>query len=265
MSSDSIFPTPVEIVMEITMSKDRISWLIVEGDGDERLFRSRPFPTPIKIAPASGWEGVIYVLTNVVQAQVTVVGLIDRDYRDHCACQPSFANLVLSDLRDIEVMLFWSPALQRVIAEKGSPGKLPRQADGSVDLDLIRRTISATCFGLGKLRILCNMQTKPILFCGMTHAKFINDFTLTLDEETLIQHLNGRSKGKAYLSLSDWRAAQQLTWTDSSFNAPEYVCHGHDLMSTLAIALRRLWGTHGGTMDGDDITPLFRIAYTDLD
>lgn len=258
------FPSPPEIVMEILMSRDQKIWFIVEGENDERFFRSRPFPYPPKIAPAGGWEAVRYVLTEVAAAQKSarVLGLVDRDYRDHCGCQLNLNNLVLTDYRDIEVMMFWSSAFERVVAEKGSAGKLPKLNDGNINFDEIRARISDACISLGKLRIFCNLHKKPVSFEELTYTKIINDRTLAIEKNTLIGHLNGKNTGGAHLTVSEWEEAQAIAWTNTHFYEPQFICQGFDLMSALAISLRKLWGSHGGDLDGHNITALFRIAYT---
>lgn len=258
--------TAGEIVTEIMMSRDNLSWLAVEGYSDEILLRSRNFSNPVKIVVGQGWEGVrdILVEHSKIKASSVVVGLVDRDYRDHCGRQLTVGTIVLTDMRDIENMMFNSSALVRVLSEHASIHKIPSQADGKIDAQSIRAQIYSAATQIGRLRIYCEQNNFYISFKDIDHKKIICDRTLTIDVPALLAHINGKNIGKKTLTSADWTTAQTLQWP-GNLNQDEFISNGHDVMAIVALTLRRMWGTLGGKIDGDAMECFFRIGYSDSD
>ncbi|MCR3960589.1 DUF4435 domain-containing protein [Aeromonas veronii] len=260
--------TPSEIVTEITMSKESTPWLAVEGDSDERLLRTRRYPQPLKIVVGYGWEGVIKIIEEYSKADTTaaakvkLVGIIDRDYRDHLSCQTSHERIVLTDFRDIENMLFNSSALKRVISEYASNTKIPRDGSGIPKIEEIKSLIYNSSIMLGKFRIYCQINDKYVDFKKLDYVKFVCDRSLSIDAQKFINHLAGKNPGKN-LSISDWNSAQKLSWNDEKLNAPQFIANGHDVMALLCLSLRKMWGSLGGEMTIDKVEPIFRVGYSD--
>lgn len=260
------FATPSEIVTEIIMSREKSPWLAVEGLSDQMMLRSRNFSRPVKIVVGYGWEGVRDILVEFFKekSDAVLVGLVDRDYRDHCGCQISMASLVMTDMRDVENMMFNSSALSRVFSEYGSASKLPVRADGKVDVDGIRDKIYSTAVQLGKFRIYCEQNSFGIGFREIDHKKFVCDRTLSLNVPAFLAHVNRKNQGRSSLGMPDWTSSQLLSWS-GSLGGNEFVANGHDVMAIAALALRRLWGTRGGDIDGQSMEGSFRIGYSDAE
>ncbi|HMY98214.1 MAG TPA: DUF4435 domain-containing protein [Nitrospira sp.] len=258
-------PTPSEVVTEIVMSRDRRPWLAVEGDSDERLLRTRTYPVHPKIVIGYGWEGVrdIILEFHKEESRSIVIGLIDRDYRDHFDEQIQHSKIILSDFRDIENMLFNSSALARVVSEYGSDNKVPKTPQGEIDSNSVRDKIYATSVKLGKLRIFCQSKFPKLSFKKIEHKKFVCDKTLALNPNTLLAHLSGKNPGQPIPTNAQWEEAQLMTWPSEHLNSPQFVANGHDVMAILCIALRRIWGTNGGDLDIESIEGSFRIGYSD--
>lgn len=256
--------TPSEIVTEIVMSAESTPWLAVEGDSDERLLRTRRYLKPLKIVVGYGWEGVVNIVEeyNKTTSKAKLIGIIDRDYRDHLNCQAEHENIVLTDFRDIENMLFNSSALKRVISEYTSNKKIPMNEGGIPNTDEIKRLIYNSSTMLGKFRIYCQANDKFIDFKTIDYAKFICDRTLSIDAPKFIRHLAGKNPGK-FLSIKDWDEAQKLSWDDEKLNKPQFIANGHDVMALLCLSFRKMWGTLGGEMTMDKVEPIFRIGYSD--
>ena len=182
-----------EIVTEIVMSQDGIPWLAVEGDTDERFFRSRNFRCRVKIVVAVGWEGVREVLVKAGRERhaAIVVGVIDRDYRDHSNTQPVVERLVLTDRRDIEGMMFWSVGFHRVFDECGSREKMPKDERKAIDYGDMRRVIARECEVMGRFRAHCFLSGKAVSFKDLDYLKFVDDRTLRIDVEDFLSHLRG--------------------------------------------------------------------------
>ncbi len=263
----SPYQYPCEIVTEIEMSRDAIPWLTVEGDTDERLFRSRRFPRNVKIVAADGWEGVRDVLigANNCQHNTIVIGVIDRDYRDQNNSQPMVRGLILTDLRDIEGVMFWSSALHRVYCELGSLEKLPKRTRGEVDYSLIRKQIISTCAKIGLFRSYCYMSGQSVSFRELNYAKFICDRSLNLEVSRFLDHLRGRNSGTNRIDNTAWDEAQSAKHLRQEYRDPKWICHGHDLMAMVTISLRRMWGSNGGQVSREEIESNFRVGFSDAE
>lgn len=261
----SLYEYSHEIVTEIVMSRDGIPWLAVEGATDERFFRSRKFQRDVKIVVATGWEGVKDVLIGANQCKHNsiVVGLIDRDYRDHNGSQPIIQGLVLTDLRDIEGMMFWSSALHRVYCELGSLAKLPKCDQEEIDYGAIRTQITSSCQKLGKFRAHCFVSGQNVSFNDLDYAKFVCDKSLSLDVVKFLAHLRGRDNGAHCIDESGWTISQAGDCLRKEHSDTQSICHGHDLMALVSISLRRMWGSKGGSISRDDIESIFRVGYGD--
>ncbi|MGZ8175410.1 MAG: hypothetical protein ACXWT8_19555 [Methylobacter sp.] len=257
--------TPSEIVTEIIMSRDSLPWLTVEGDSDERLLRDRTYPVQLKIIIGYGWEGVRDILVEYAKSKhhAKLLGLIDRDYRDHLNCQFSHKCLILTDFRDVENMMFNSSALVRVISEYASISKIPKTQLGGVDLNFIRNCIYGVSIKLGKLRIYCEDKSLDICFKKIEHKKFVCDSSLSIDASKFLAHLNGKNPGKVYLTLDDWNNAQALSWPNAQLNQPQFIANGHDVMALLCLAFRKMWGTKGGEITPEIVESSFRLGFSD--
>jgi hypothetical protein len=261
----SLFQNPHEIVTEIVMSRDGIPWLTVEGDTDERFFRSRKFQRDVKIVVAAGWEGVrdVLISANACQHSTIVVGVIDRDYRDHTNSQPIIRGLVFTDLRDIEGMMFWSSALHRVYCELGSFAKLPKYHHEKVDYSQIRTQITSACEKIGRFRAHCFVSGQSVSFKDLDYAKFVCDRSLNLDVSKFLAHIRGRDNGTHIIDETGWNIAQTAEHLHKEYSDPKWLCHGHDLMAFVAISLRRIWGSRGGGISREDIESVFRVGFGD--
>lgn len=263
MSDFSQFAT--EIVTEIQMSHSNRKWLILEGDTDEKIFLARPLSSVARTVVAKGWENVLYVVTSCDDFERKVVlGLIDRDYRDFDSSQPSHSNLVITDYRDIENILFESNALVRVYTEYGSRTKLPCDHCGSLDYSQIRDVLSKVAIRLGRFRAYCHKHQIAISFKEIEHTKFVDDRTLQLNSSAFLRHLKGNPDNNGIEIDSHWNSSSG-DWLPESLNTPVLVRHGHDLMAMVAVSLRRKWGTHGGRFDRKEIEKLFRLAIDDTE
>lgn len=254
---------PGEIVTEIAMSKLYNTWLILEGISDERLFLARYFSKDVRAVVARGWENVISIVTGCEKMEnKRVFGLIDRDYRDLKALQPTNANITITDYRDIENMLFESSALLKVYSEYGSISKLPKTESGRINIEAVKEELSEVAYKLGMFRAYCYANDINVCFDNIDHAKFIDDRDLSLNVKRFKNHIAGKPENKDLIFAIDWEETQS-NWIPESIKSPVYVRHGHDLMSIIAISFRKRFASKGGAFSQEDIESFFRIAAND--
>jgi len=93
-----------------------------------------------------------------------VIGVIDRDYHEYSGSSVFPNNIIKTDLRDLEVILFESnEALNRVLVKYGgSLSKYPKISDGiNIDFDQVRDLIYQRTEIIGKVRyqkVVNNLQ-----------------------------------------------------------------------------------------------------------
>lgn len=249
------------------MSRESTPWLAVEGATDERLLRGKDFGQRIKIVVGAGWEGVVEILRDVApcKGKKIVVGLIDRDYRDQNMSQPVIDGLVLSDYRDIECVMFWSSALQKVFCEHAAIGKLPKLADNEIDFSTVRDVIGSVSERLGKFRAYCFVSDLHVSFRGLDFPKFVCDRSMKFDHESFLQNLRGRNPTITQIDTTLWASSQKGTHLKTEYSSRQMICNGHDIMNLVALSLRRMWGSCGGKLSGHDLEASFRLAYEHID
>lgn len=255
-----VIQLPGEIITEIEMSNTYSIWLILEGYSDEKLFLSKTFSKEIKAVVAFGWENVTEIIHGCDgMVAKTVIGLIDRDYRDLNNTQPVHNNIIMTDYHDIENILFESKALEKVYCEYGSINKMPKHKSGKINYEEIRKELSDVAYKLGMFRAYCFANGFNISFKLIDHTKFISDRDLSINEKKLITHLAGKQENRESVLRIEWKKTQG-NWVPDNLSSPVYIRHGHDLMSVIAISFRRKWGSKGGALTREDVEAYFRIA-----
>lgn len=249
-----------EIITEISMSHIFKSWLVLEGESDEKLLTPTIISTKAKSIVANGWDNVVTIVTSCKTfSGKKVIGLIDRDYRDWNNTQVSDECIVLTDYRDIENILFESSAFKKVIVEYGSKSKLPKYPDHRIKFDEIKQEINNASLFIGRLRAFCFINNTGICFNRLDHIKFIDDRTLEIDEKKLVNHLRGHKDNSSNMALFDINQIKS-DWIPSTFNNSYFIRNGHDIMDILVIAFKRKWGSHGSSLKRENIESSFRLG-----
>jgi len=247
------------------MSSDHKPWLILEGDSDASFFRTRKIVKSPKLIVAIGWENVVEIVQATRNENISnyVFGVIDRDYREALGEQHEFNYVVNTDFRDLEIMLLYSKAYERVVCELGSTYKLPHINETEINFTETRDCIIEISTTLGRFRFYCQQVKSGVSFAEIDHSKFIDYRTLILDPQALINHLNGKNIGVENLTIESWHASQNNQMPES-INSDKFINHGHDTMTILGLALRRMWGTVSSKDScRENIEKLFRIGFSD--
>lgn len=253
--------TTEEIITEILMSHEKKPWLILEGISDETFFLTKKLPLTLNTIPAFGWENVVAIVSKVLEENITdsVFGFIDRDYREELGIEVNEDMIVISDFRDLEISMFESEALHKILVELGSSDKLPQLECGTIDINNIKNSIYAIASKIGALRYYSLKERLNYKLKDLNFTKFICKKTLTINNNHLIAQINSISKSKINTEI-----------LDAAFNVPlpdrlqdvRNLCCGHDVIELLGISLRRLWGTNNsGVVDKKMLSAHFRIGY----
>lgn len=251
-----------EIVTEISMSDSKNPWLIVEGASDGVFFSTKTLSKPSNVVVALGWENVVGVISKIVEESIakSVFGFIDRDYRDELGIVVQDDYIVKTDFRDLEISLFESTALHRLIVEYGSKFKLPKASNDCIDIETVKHRIYSVAHEIGRLRYFSLKSGLNFSIKKLDFSKFIDERTLALNKSNLVAQLNSNSKSRISLSELEEMLVAELP---SRLLDSKNLCSGHDVIELLGISLRKMWGTNNsGDVCRERLEKFFRIGYS---
>ena len=268
--SNGIEQSVEEMVTEIAMSSDNKPWLILEGASDKKFFLSR-LPGTIRFFVAQGWERVVALVNKVEDEKIrAILGVIDRDYREELGIELHSDNIVMTDYRDIEVMMFFSGAFRKIVVEKASQDKLLKFPNGEINYEKVRKSIVDIAVPIGRFRFYCQKED--------INAKFSDsnsdiDFSKILDYQkafnfkskySYVEHLKNKyQKENQHLKKNDWAQAQVLL-LPSRLQDEKFIVSGHDLMEIFGMSLRRKWGNKNkNEVTREKLEELLRVSYPD--
>lgn len=263
-----------ELITEMSMSYSYSMHLVVEGETDQKFFCSvfnSHACVNIICAPGTGSEGVIEIVQKVDiensknNRKIDALGIIDRDYRIPLETIPNNSNILLTDLRDLECMMFASPCLGHVLNELGSLVKL-KNAGGETS---IRTTIVAACKPVAELRYHSHLAKLHLNFQKLNYEKFVDKKTLTVDEGRLIAHIAGgqvedpkKIDNKTAVEAKRSCASAKESSGSKYFTDDLLLCRGHDLMTVIALGLRSAWGSKSASEASVSLVEgHFRVAF----
>ncbi|NTS77158.1 DUF4435 domain-containing protein [Catenovulum sp. SM1970] len=254
--------TAEEIVTEISMSESQKPWLVVEGDSDGVFFSTKTLEKTPNTIVALGWENVVGVISQVIEESIAkaVFGFIDRDYREELGVVVDENYIVTTDFRDLEISLFESTSLHRLIVEYGSKFKLPLDSNEEIDINAVKIKIYSIASKMGRLRYFSLKEGYNYPIKKLDFSKFVDSKTLELNEGKLINQINSKSDTKidADILSTIFEAGLPKRLLDV-----KNISSGHDVVELLGLALRKVWGTNNsGDVAREKLESSFRIGYS---
>jgi len=236
------------------------TFLLVEGSTD-KVFYDRfvdKNQCTLIVNSVPGKQRVLEVLNSLENSNFEgILAIVDADFDRLTAVVSDPPNLIRTDTHDLETMLLNSPALEKVIAEYGSEKKI-EEFGRDIRLTLLEAGVS-----IGYLRWVSQLDTLNLKFEGIEFSHFIDEKTLTINNEKLIQEVKNKSQ-KPALNNKD---LQQRLMNQRSDNHDRWqVCCGHDLVEILYLALRKAIGSgkvpsRKKDKDENPLEPPLRLAY----
>jgi hypothetical protein len=255
-------PLPFEIATEISMI--RTIWagpiMLVESDGDCRIYEKVLEERDWRLIPSGGWEAVLASLDQVsVRGIDGVVGVVDRDYRVAVGRLQERANLFCTDKHDLEMMMYESEAFEAVIKECGSLSKLSSWPDG---IPGVRKYLYQQARPIAYVRLINEANSCGYSFEKMNFDHFVERGDVSLAIEKFIQYLRDRWPQNVAVSIRDYEIGQILA-VSYSIDEDEMVCCGHDISEILSIGLRSAWGTSPAkAVSAEVLERMLRLAYS---
>jgi hypothetical protein len=119
--------TPNSITSDIRMRRSQFkgTFIIVEGDTDQRFFKRFVEENLCQIVSAYNKENAIDILEILDKDRFDgVLAIVDADFWRIDGIEYLKANLFLTDTHDLETMILRSPALEKLMDELGSVNKI---------------------------------------------------------------------------------------------------------------------------------------------
>jgi Protein of unknown function (DUF4435) len=252
--------TPHAIANEVRMKRSQFagSFIIVEGDSDARVYKRLVDLEACRVINGQNRDNVVRAMQILDDDGFEgVLGIVDADYSVLDEVDDPNANILRTDEHDLELMLIRSPALDKLIAELGSPGKI-EALEANLNTD-IRSLLLSQAEVVGYLRWMAGRERLDLRFDGLDFGRFVDKSTMRVTEERLVREVRNHS-GRLDLrvdemiaKVNELRKLEVDVWQ---------VCCGHDVVEILSVGLRRLLGTHNSS----EVQPVFlekslRLAY----
>lgn len=261
-----------ELITELSMNYSCNMHIILEGADDEKLFRSvLEKNEKVNFLSVGGSDSVIELVEGVDAVRLNggfppVLGIIDRDYREALGKLPDSVNVLMSDLRDVECMMFGSPVFFTVLSEYGSAQKIQKLGGG----ESIKSIAVNSAIEIGKLRFYSQQSGLNTSFKKLEIGKLVSGKSMVINGSSALDHLNRRQEAggrvlpkDAVDSASAACIAVKCNQGKNYFSNDLLLCRGHDLMELMAIGFRSLFGTRSASESSrENVETLFRLGYT---
>jgi hypothetical protein len=260
-----------ELITELSMTYSFKMHLIVEGDDDRKFFKSSLRGIDkVNLICVWGADNVMHVIREIDKLRPAArisptLGIVDRDYRIPLGNLLQSPNLIASDARDLECMMFGSPSFEAVLSEFGSEKKVAALGG----LKPIAAAAISAASTVGRIRFHVCHTRSGTSFQQLELSRVVDRKTLTIEPDELVRHLNARQgvSGSPLPATAVAQAADSCTKARCEKGQPYFqhdllLCRGHDLMEILAIGFRSLFGSRSAAESSrENIETLFRLSY----
>ena len=239
------------------------TFLLVEGATDERFWAARVDFRACQIRPTGSRDAALATLRTVrTEGKEVFVAVLDADFDRLDGTLPADADVVWTDLHDLETILLASPALDKVLVEVASRAKCRslEVAEGRT----VREALIARGLEMGRLRWVSRRGELSLTFRKaredgsfnhVDHGKFCDRTTWTLDVAKLVKTVLDFSMDPRTLPADLLSCMKALPAAD-----PWQLCTGHDLVGLLAVGLRHKLGSRK-PLSIEDIEERLRLAF----
>jgi len=252
--------TPRTVANEVRMMRTnhKGTMVIVEGPSDRTAYRNLLDQDACRIVIAHGHEnatGALRILED--DGFDGILTIIDADFMHAEKRSSPLANLVTTDLHDLECMMMASPAFEKVLSEFAEPSRLEafEERAGCPFVATILRNIMT----VGYLRWLSLQDQLGLDFKGLKFHKFVERDDLRVDVAKLIGEVKNNSRQHG---LDERDIQSRIETLRDSDHDPWQICCGHDLVSVLSFALRRTIAARNPTdVKPEALERALRLAY----
>jgi hypothetical protein len=207
--------------------------LILEGGSDLTALRSFVDYEACAVTVAHGKWNVLAVVSLLEADLLGIVGIVDADFDRLENSLPSSPNILVADFHDRDLMIFASPALEKVLTVRALDRKIRsfEAQQGATIREIVLKNgaivgiflwMSVTC-GLG------------LNFKDLKFKKFVGS-DLSIDIEKLVDLVVQNSPSQ---SMSRSELAAKIRQKMAIGHEPLELCRGHDAIEILAICMQK--------------------------
>ena len=253
--------TPYSIANEVRMKRTQFggAFLIVEGATDARFIKRFLKVEHCHIVVANDKETALKSLSILEKGQVTgVVALVDADFDRITKTEFGGPNIISPHVNDMDLLLFLSQALGKVISEFGSQPKLDLL--GEDPSRMVRAMVLNAASEIGCLRFISITDKLNLRFKELNTTRFLHGSLKILPEQLLseIQNHSQRHDLQTSYLREKCREVKELGFEDVQ------LCSGHDVMEIVAQGLRSVFGNLGPKFATREMVECyFRLAFED--
>jgi len=242
-----------EIFTQYMETKERKTYLIVEGETDLNLWRDN-FTNSDVIFKVSGDKEVSIETLKILYKElpnffpvIGIIAIVDADFDFIRGDFFSHESLFRTDLHDINMMMLKSNAFNkfynRYCTDKDRiRHQLKKVFKQNVDdkkiIDKIREYLFNNSKILGILRLINEIENLNLLFKKLNYYSFISKNSFDVEIDKLINNLITINKkdSKFYIKLYS-KLQEELNSFDD--NLIFQVCQGHDTISILTVGVNK--------------------------
>ena len=217
--------------------------VLVESNDNKKLF-GKILHQSCHFYAANGWEHLIEALeiVNSQRKDITVIGIIDADFRRISGEIPVQENLFMTDYHDTEIMIVCSDAWENinVLIDKEKIQVFEKQQDKSLRdflLDLIR-SISVLRWLNYKdnLGLTFKVKLKDTSFKYIDYESFIDrNYKISIDD--LLKAVENKSQKQGFFKNYPEIKQNFEDLCKTDFDLKE-ITNGHDFMNVLVMILK---------------------------
>lgn len=252
------YQNPDSIANEIRMSRGqyRGAFLLVEGSTDARLFE-RLTSDKCQVRFSNGKENAIKVIKILEKSKFNgVLAIVDADFWNVENVNSPSPNILTTDGHDLETMLVFSSALDKVLAEFGDVEQLKKFNKPFRDL-LIEFALP-----IGLLRLLSAPSRKNLQlnFKKLQYCNFLDFKKMSVDIKQMVTEIIRNSKTSAL--DADVLCTEIMTMLKQDPSLIKHICSGDDLVEILNCGLTKVFGNfRSKNLDQHSLRSILRIAY----
>ena len=241
--------------------------VLVEGLDDIRVFRSMLNKKSTVLRSCGGkaiaLEVIDIVLTSDAFSEArkkAIFAFVDADF-DRLKKKRYSEAVILSDYHDLEVMIIWSDALDRYLAEYASADKLAASPT-SEPHGFVRDSLIRICSYIGGLRLWSLDTETNVDFKNINHSALVDRRNLEVDFFKFCQGIYNNNRDVLRgISIKNLEETVCRLLEETRCDARDLV-QGHDAIAVLGIMLRHAIGSCDAAVVTEDIVGSnLRLAY----
>lgn len=251
--------SPNSYANQISMSRSLFkgSFLLVEGNTDEKLFNKFTHEYDCRVKGIEGKDIAIEVLKALEKRKINgVLLIVDADF-DHLEKKKPFSNnMFYTDTHDIETMIMLTRAFEHFLSEFTDKKKLDSYLKKKSKN--LREVLTEACISIGYVRWVSIRKRWALKFRNLDFAKFVNIKKIELNFIQFISELIKNSPGNKVPQSIIVKEAKKL---NSISQNPWMICCGHDLTSILLLGLKHIFGYNTGKLTRIKLEAMLRLSY----